>query len=71
MEHKGRCVGNAVDAYTSDMDFYGSSKLSQIIYPLKTIYSAEARKKQHLVMDDLKPQILHINNVEYQCLSEL
>ena len=28
MEHEGRCVGNRVNAYTSDMDFHGGSKLS-------------------------------------------
>ena len=26
MDHKGRCVGNRVNAYTSDMDFHGGSK---------------------------------------------
>lgn len=66
MEHKGRCVGNAVDAYTSDMDFHGSSKLSKLTYPIKTIYSFEARKKLRLVLEDFKPQILHINNFNYQ-----
>lgn len=29
MEHEGRCVGNRVNAYTSDMDFHGGSKLEQ------------------------------------------
>ena len=38
MEHEKRCVGNAVDAYTSNMDFHGGSKLSKLIYPIKTIY---------------------------------
>ncbi len=66
MEHEGRCVGNAVNAYTSNMDFHGGSKLSKLTYPLKTIYSLEARKKLRLVLDDFKPQILHINNFNYQ-----
>ena len=66
MEHEGRCVGNAVNAYTSDMDFHGGSKLAKLTYPLKTIYSSEARKKLRLVLDDFKPQILHINNFNYQ-----
>ena len=70
MEHKGRCVGNAVNAYTSDMDFHGGSKLAKLTYPLKTIYSSEARKKLRLVLDDFKPHILRINNVEYQGLPE-
>ena len=43
MEHEGRCVGNRVDAYTSSMDFHGGSKLVKLTYPLKTIYSSEAR----------------------------
>lgn len=44
MEHEGRCVGNRVNAYTSDMDFHGGSKLSKLTYPIKTIYSKEAKQ---------------------------
>ena len=66
MEHEGRCVGNAVDAYTSDMDFHGGSKLSKLTYPLKTIYSVDARKKIRLVLDDFKPDVCHVNNFNYQ-----
>ena len=55
MEHEGRCVGNRVNAYTSDMDFHGGSKLAKITYPLKTIYSSEARKKIRMVLDDFQP----------------
>lgn len=71
MEHAGRCVGNAVNAYTSDMDFHGGSKLAKLTYPLKTIYSSEARKKLRLVLDNFRPDVCHLNNVEYQCLSEV
>ena len=56
MEHEGRCVGNAVNAYTSDMDFHNASKLEKMTYPLKTIYSKEARQKIRLVLDDFKPE---------------
>ncbi|MBQ7976490.1 MAG: glycosyltransferase [Clostridia bacterium] len=66
MEHEGRCVGNRVDAYTSDMDFHGASKLDKLTYPLKTIYSSEARKKIRLVLDDFKPDVCHLNNFNYQ-----
>lgn len=66
MEHEGRCVGNNMNAYTSDMDFHGGSKLSKLTYPLKTIYSAEARKKIRLVLDDFKPDVVHLNNFTYQ-----
>lgn len=66
MEHEGRCVGNRVNAYTSDMDFHGGSKLAKLTYPLKTIYSAEARKKLALVLADFQPDVCHVNNFNYQ-----
>lgn len=66
MEHEGRCVGNRVDAYTSDMDFHNASKMDKLTYPLKTIYSSEARKKIRLVLDDFQPDVVHLNNFNYQ-----
>lgn len=66
MEHEGRCVCNAVNAYTSDMDFHGGSKLGNLTYPIKTIYSSEARKKILLVLDDFQPDVVHLNNFTYQ-----
>lgn len=66
MEHEGRCVGNRVNAYTSDMDFHNASKIEKLTYPLKTIYSKEARQKIRLVLDDFKPDVVHLNNFNYQ-----
>ena len=66
MEHAGRCVGNRVNAYTSNMDFHGGSILSKLTYPIKTIYSSEARKQIRKVLDDFKPDVCHINNFNYQ-----
>ena len=37
MEHEGRCVGNAINIYTQNMDFHGGSKLDKLIYPVKTV----------------------------------
>lgn len=66
MEHEGRCVGNSVNAYTSDMDFHGGSIFSKLTYPLKTIYSREARIQIRKVLDNFKPDVCHINNFNYQ-----
>lgn len=57
MEHEGRCVGNRVNAYTSGMDFHGGSKLSKLTYPIKTIYSKEARVQLRKVLVD--PEVFH------------
>lgn len=66
MDHAGRCVGNSVDAYTSDMDFHGGKLLAKITYPIKTIYSVEARHKIRKVLDDFIPDVVHLNNFTYQ-----
>ena len=65
MEHEGRIVGNHVESYTSNMDFHGS-KLSKLLYPFKIIYSTEARKKIRAVLDDFKPDVVHLNNINFQ-----
>ncbi len=66
MEHEGRIVGNRVNSYTVDMDFHGGSKLSKLTYPIKTIYSSQARKKIRAVLDDFKPDVCHLNNFNFQ-----
>lgn len=66
MEHKKRCVGNAVNAYTSNMDFHEGKRILKFFYPIKTIYSKEARKKIRYVLDDFKPDVCHLNNFNYQ-----
>ena len=66
MEHDGRCVGNRINSYTSDMNFHGGSKLSKLAYPIKTIYSKEARVQIRKVLDDFQPDVCHLNNFNYQ-----
>lgn len=66
MEHEGRIVGNEAEAYTADMDFHGGPRLVKLIYPLKTIYSFDARKKIRRVLDSMQPDVVHLNNINYQ-----
>ena len=66
MEDEKNQVGNRVNAYTSNMDFHNGSKLSKLTYPLKTIYSYEARKQIRKVLDNFKPDVCHLNNFTYQ-----
>ncbi len=65
MEHEGRIVGNHVESYTSDMDFHGGG-IGKLLYPFKIIYSVEARKKIRLVLEDFKPDVVHLNNINFQ-----
>lgn len=66
MEHQGRCVGNSAEQYTSDMDFHEGSIFSKLTYPVKTIYSSEARKKIGIVLKQFKPDVVHLNNFNFQ-----
>lgn len=66
MEHDERCVGNKANSYTHNMDFHGGSKLSKLTYPIKTIYSSESRRKIRIVLDDFMPDVVHLNNFNYQ-----
>ena len=66
MEHPDRILGNRVGAYTANMDFHGGDLLSKLTYPIKTIYSGEARRKIRLVLEDFQPDVCHLNNFNYQ-----
>ncbi len=66
MEHDGRIVGNEINAYTSDMDFHTGSKLKKLVYPIKSIYSIEAVVQIRKVLNDFRPDVVHINNFNYQ-----
>ncbi len=65
MEHEGRIVGNRVDSYTSNMDFH-TGKIQKLLYPFKIIYSTEARKKIGKVLEDFAPDVVHLNNINFQ-----
>ena len=65
MEHTGRIVGNRVESYTSDMDFHEGG-LRKLLYPFKIIYSMEARKKLRPVLFDFMPDVVHLNNINFQ-----
>ena len=58
-------VGNSLGLSTTNMDFH-STGLARFIYPFKIIYSTEAAKKIGKVLDDFKPDVVHMNNINFQ-----
>ncbi len=58
-------VGNSAGMYTSNMDFH-ASRAERFLYPFKIIYSKESEKKIGKVLDDFKPDIVHMNNINFQ-----
>lgn len=66
MEDEKRTVGNRIGAYTDNLDFHNSSKLTQLTYPLRILYSRQARKRIRQVLEDFQPDVCHLNNFNYQ-----
>ena len=66
MEHEKRCVSNDAQAYTMNMDFHNASNIKKLQYSFSTIYSSHARKKIRQVLDDFRPEVVHLNNFNYQ-----
>ncbi len=58
-------VGNSWDCYTTNVDFHTFS-LKKFMYPFKIIYSIEARKRIRKVLDNFSPDIVHLNNINFQ-----
>lgn len=65
MEDTRNIVGNDIQSYTSNMDFH-TGKSGKLIYPFKIIYSREARKAIRKVLDDFNPEVVHLNNFNFQ-----
>lgn len=65
MEHEGRIVGNHAEIYTSDMDFHKGGP-GKLLYPFRIIYSGEAKRKMRLVLEDFQPDVVHLNNINFQ-----
>ncbi len=65
MEHSGRIVGNHAECYTTDMDFHGGG-LKKLLYPFRIIYSGEAKRKMRRVLKDFRPDVVHLNNINFQ-----
>lgn len=58
-------VGNRLGLYTQNMDFHTGS-IKRFLYPFKIIYSFEAKRKIGRVLDDMQPDAVHLNNINFQ-----
>ena len=65
MSDEKNTVGNKAGAYTPNMDFHKKSS-ERFLYPFRIIYSFEARRKIGKALDDMKPDVVHLNNINFQ-----
>lgn len=65
MEHDKNIVGNGMNLYVSNVDFKDIA-INKIFYPFKIIYSLEAKRKIGKLINNYKPDIIHLNNINFQ-----
>ncbi len=58
-------VGNSLGLYTTNMDFHDAG-LEKFLYPFRIIFSTEAKKKLGRLLDEFKPDVVHMNNINFQ-----
>lgn len=66
MYHPDNIVGNRWDLYADPIDFSRKKPMSGIMNPLKVIYSKSADEKMGILLEKFRPDIVHINNFNYQ-----
>lgn len=58
-------VGNQAGAYAKAVDFHTSGP-EKLLYPFSILYSRDAKAKVLRVIDDFKPEIAHLHNINFQ-----
>lgn len=66
MDDPKRTVGNSWDLYTAPMDFHRNNLLEKASYLSKIIYSREAKQKLYQLLKEFQPDVMHINNFNFQ-----
>lgn len=65
LENEKNIVTNSADSYVSHIDFSEGIK-KNLKAPFRIIYSTEARRKIRKVLDTFNPDIVHLNNIQFQ-----
>ncbi|MGN1185153.1 MAG: glycosyltransferase [Oliverpabstia sp.] len=66
MFHPDNVVGNQWNLYTGSVDFHKKGMGANLTNPFKLIYSGEAKRKVRKILIEFQPDVMHINNFNYQ-----
>ena len=65
MADERNIVGNSLNLSVRNKDFHNAG-LEKYLYPFQIIYSLEAKCKIRRVIREFKPDIIHLNNINFQ-----
>ncbi|MDD7738616.1 MAG: glycosyltransferase family 4 protein [Lachnospiraceae bacterium] len=66
MYHPDNIVGNQWNLYTKPVDFHKQGRRANLVNPWKIICSSEAGRKMEKLLREFQPDVVHINNFNYQ-----
>lgn len=67
MKDDRNIVGNHANSYVEAVDYHSrKQKKMLLLLSIETIFSRQACNKVKLVLDDFKPDIVHMNNINFQ-----
>ena len=64
LENGKNTVGNRAGAYVADLDF-SAGVLKNLNAPFRIIYNRQARQKIRAVLEDFRPDVVHLNNIQF------
>ena len=66
MDDPAKTVGNRWNLYTTPMDFHQCSTFQKATYLTRIVYSREARQKMYQLLTLFRPDVVHLNNFNFQ-----
>ena len=66
MDDSAKTVGNRWNLYTTPMDFHQCSTFQKATYLTRIVYSREARQKMYQLLTLFRPDVVHLNNFNFQ-----
>lgn len=66
MDHKENVVGNRWSLYGDPVDFHKKGIFANLVNPFKIVSSPDAREKVKRILEEFQPDIMHLNNFNYQ-----
>lgn len=64
LENEKNTAGNRIGAYVADLDF-SAGAIKNLHAPFRIIYNAQARRKIRAVLEDFRPDVVHLNNIQF------
>ncbi len=64
MQDEKNVVGNTAGLYAKPTDFHAAGA-QKLLYPLRILYSADAKKKVLQLIDRFRPDVAHVNNFHF------